>query len=153
MLKIITGNILSADEQYIAHQCNCVTTSAAGLADVIFKKWSYADCYSIRWEKDKPGTIDVRGNGYQNRYVVNMFAQVYPGKPKDAEDPYDGFQARKKYFIECMTRIDELKPKSVAVPWLIGSGMACGDFSFYKKVVEKFSERFNITFYKLPGTP
>lgn len=150
MLTIVTGNILSSKEQYIAHQCNCVTTTAAGLADVIFKKWSIADCYSIRWENDVPGTIEVRGNGKEHRFIINMFAQFNPGKPHNPDDSKDGYQARKQYFISCMTHIKNLKPDSVAMPWGIGCGLAGGDWDFYKKVIDKFSTSFNIVLYKLP---
>lgn len=150
MLKVVVGNILSSDAQYIAHQCNCVTTYAKGLADIIFKKWSYADCYSIRWENDKPGTIEIRGDGKDLRYIINMFAQYNPGKPNKADDSLDGYQARKKYFIECMKAIDTLKPESVAMPWQIGCGMAGGDWDFYKKVIDKFAGSYNIILYQLP---
>lgn len=150
MLTVVTGNILSSQEQYIAHQCNCVTTYAKGLADIIFKKWDYADCYSIRWENDKPGTIEVRGDGKESRYIINMFAQYNPGKPPGEKDPLDGIQARKGYFIECMKRVAELKPSSVSMPWQIGCGLAGGDWDFYKKVIDKFSGSLNIVLYKLP---
>lgn len=151
MLTVIEGNILSAKEEYIAHQCNCVTTHALGLAKIIFEKWSYADCYMIRWSHDKPGTIEVRGNGKENRFIVNMFGQFNPGKPYNPDDPVDGYQARKKFFIDCMKQIGELKPKSVALPWGIGCGLAGGDWTFYKKVVDKFAENYNITLYKIPA--
>ena len=150
MLKEVVGNILSSKEQYIAHQCNCVTRNAAGLAEIIFNKWSWADCYSIRWENDKPGTIEVRGNGEENRFIINMFAQFNPGKPHKADDPFDGYQARKKYFIDCMKQIGALKPKSVAMPVNIGCCLAGGDWDFYKKVIDKFAESYNIVLYKLP---
>jgi O-acetyl-ADP-ribose deacetylase (regulator of RNase III) len=32
MLKIINGNLLDSDCQYIAHQCNCYSRRGAGLA-------------------------------------------------------------------------------------------------------------------------
>ncbi len=151
MLKVVTGNILSSEEQYIAHQCNCVTTSSAGLAKIIFTKWTHAECYYIRWANDKPGTIEVRGDGkYGGRPIINMFAQFNPGKPHKADDPHDGYQARKKYFIECMKAIDALKPSSVAMPHGIGCGLAGGDWEFYEKVITKFSKSFDIVLYKLP---
>lgn len=150
MLTVIEENILSTKEQYIAHPCNCITTYASGLDGVIFKKWSYADCYSIRWDNDKPGTIEVRGNGKENRYVINMFAQINPGKPNVADDPRDGYQARKQYFINCMKQISLLNPESVAMPWFIGYGLSSESWEFYEKVIDKFSNQFNITLYKLP---
>jgi O-acetyl-ADP-ribose deacetylase (regulator of RNase III) len=150
MLNIVTGNILSSPEQYIAHQCNCVSYNAAGIAQAIFTKWSYADCYSIRWEKDKPGTIEVRGDGKENRYIINMFAQFNPGKPHKDDDPEDGYQARKQYFVQCMKLIKDLKPRSVAFPMGIGCGLAGGSWDFYKKVLEKFSSDINMVLYQIP---
>lgn len=150
VLKVVIGNILSSNEQYVAHQCNCVTSYAAGLAKLIFTKWSYSDCYMIRWENDVPGTIDIRGNGKENRYIINMFGQYNPGKPQEEDDPKDGFQARKKYFIDCMKLIGDLKPQSVALPWAVGCGLAGGDINFYNKVIDKFAESYNIVLYKLP---
>ena len=79
-----------------------------------------------------------------------MFGQVNPGKPKIPDDPIDGFQVRKKYFVECLKKIGEMNPKSVAMPWEIGCGMAGGDWEFYKKVIDKFSESYKVVLYKLP---
>jgi len=152
MLKVITGNILSAEEQYIAHQCNCVTTTSAGLAKIIFTKWTHAECYYIRWAPDKPGTIEVRGDGkYHGRLIINMFAQYNPGKPPSADDPLDGFQARKKYFIMCLNEIKKLNPVSIAFPLYIGAGMAGGDHNFYKSALTKFADsNINVVLYDLP---
>jgi O-acetyl-ADP-ribose deacetylase (regulator of RNase III) len=35
MLKIIAGNLLDSDCQYIAHQCNCYSRRGAGLASAM----------------------------------------------------------------------------------------------------------------------
>ena len=87
---------------------------------------------------------------YKTRYIINMMAQFNPGKPHKDDDPLDGYQVRKSYFISCMKLIGELKPESVAFPWQIGCGLAGGNWDFYKKVIDKFSESYNIVLYKLP---
>ena len=62
MIRVITGDLLLATEQYIAHQANCVSNGgAAGIARAIFDKYPYADCYSRRIQNDVPGTIDICG--------------------------------------------------------------------------------------------
>ena len=149
MITTIKGNILSAPEEYIAHQCNCVTHTASGIAQAIFTKWSYSDCYSIRWENDIPGTIEVRcGHLPQHKNIINMFAQYNPGKPINPDCPHDGYQARKKYFVMCLMEIKKLKPKSVAFPVRIGCGLAGGDWNFYNLALEKFAQgEINVVLY------
>ena len=148
MIITIKKNILNASEDYIAHQCNCVTHNAAGVAAQIFQKWSYADCYATRWEQDTPGTITM-GLGEKN--IINMFAQVYPGPPKDPNDPIDGFTARKKYFIQCLKQIADMIPQKsrIAFPAGIGCGLAQGDPKFYEAALNKFAINFDVTLYQI----
>ena len=105
-MEIVNGNIIEFNRaQYIAHQCNCVTDRSAGVAASIFKAFPWSDIYSQRTEHSKPGTIEIRGNGKDQRLVVNMFAQFYPGKPKFPDGKKDGYEARKAYFKSCINRI------------------------------------------------
>ena len=96
-------DILKAREEYICHQCNCVTHSAAGLAAVLFANYSYADCYSTRIEPDVPGTIHyAKGNDPCDPNIINMFGQYNPGKPRDDSPVGDSAEHRKKYFLDCL---------------------------------------------------
>lgn len=63
MIEIISGDLFTAQEQYIAHQCNCVTKRAAHLAKDMFAKYPYANIYKGRTQPDKPGHLIIRGNG------------------------------------------------------------------------------------------
>ena len=81
------------------HQTNCVTTYAKGLADVLFRKFPYADTYSRRTatsgggrgrgrgrgrggDPSLLGTIEVYGGPDTGKQgVINMFGQINPGKP------------------------------------------------------------------------
>lgn len=146
-VKTICGNLLEADTQYIAHQCNCLTLKGANLSKIIFSTFPYADIYKTRvrkhWKesRDKPGNIIIKGNGEDKRYVINMLGQLFPGSPRYPDSVTDGYKSREKYFKECLTAILEEIPnlKSIAFPWKIGCGMAGGDWNIYFKMIEDFS--------------
>lgn len=129
MIEIITGSLFDAKEKYICHQINCVTKSAAHFAKDMFDKYPYADVYTGRTDPDKPGHIIVRGNGQDQRYVVGLLGQYYPGKPKYLLSTLDGTLVREKYFYHCLLRLAKIPNlESVAFNWRIGCGAAGGDW-------------------------
>jgi O-acetyl-ADP-ribose deacetylase (regulator of RNase III) len=150
MLKIIEGNILGATESYIAHQCNCRSRDAKGVAKAIFTRFSFADCYATRWEPDVPGTINIAGDSRFKVKIINMFAQYYPGKPSE---PDDTEQMRKKWFVSCLKLIADKKINSIAMPLHIGCGLAGGDSVFYRKAIEMLAAKIDITLYDLKQLP
>ena len=133
MLEIITGDLLEAQEKYICHQTNCISTGgAAGIARAIFDKYPYADCYLDRTETSKPGTIDIRGDGKTNRFVINLYGQVYPGGCRYPMSDLDGLAARQKYFYHGLLRVAKIPDlESIAFNWRIGSGIAGGNWENY----------------------
>lgn len=163
-MKIIKGSILDASEQYIVHQCNCVTINSAGLALAIFQKYPYANVYSTRQNVSTPGSIEVRGNGNDQRYVIALFGQYYPGKHSyDAIEKYndtfvfakssDSLVSREMYFqtgLRLISLIDGIK--SVAFPWQIGCGLAGGDWVSYSNMIQNFAKNnpmIETSIYKL----
>jgi len=156
---MVSGSLFDSTAKYIAHQCNCVTNKAAHLSADVFSRYPYADVYCTRvkeqnWRncRDKPGTIDIKGDGLENRFVINMFGQIFPGKPKFPESNIDGYEARRFYFNNCLIAISKIKDlESVAFPYGVGCGAAGGDWSFYQKLIDTFSKFVNAeTFiYKL----
>lgn len=155
MIKIVEGNLLDADTKYIAHQANCLTRRSAHLAKAVFDRFPYADIYSTRrlGEKGEPGTIIIKGNGLDQRYVINMLAQYGPGKPKNPNSRVDGYDARRKYFYLCLRAIQKIEGlSSIAFPWGIGCGAAGGDWKFYNLVIEKFAASVDaeVIIVKLP---
>lgn len=162
MLEIIKENILYADTKYIAHQCNCITTKGKGLSKTIFNKYPYADIYSCRPTKvdyrnlpsdQKPGTIITKGNGKEQRYIINMLAQLYPNPPKFAQSRLDGEDARVKYFIECLDAISKIEDlESVAFPYGIGCGLAGGNWNIYFSLLKSFAKHLDpiqVILYKI----
>jgi O-acetyl-ADP-ribose deacetylase (regulator of RNase III) len=160
MLKVIKGDLLESKEKYIVHQTNCCSTGAGGLAYYLFKKFPYADVYSCRdrsmhlgWstdeigsrpavEHDQPGTIIIRGNGKDQRYVVGVMGQYYPGGPGYGKHrDIDGPIVRQRYFHQALWELAQIENlESVAFPYGIGCGLAAGDWEVYFKILNNFAD-------------
>jgi O-acetyl-ADP-ribose deacetylase (regulator of RNase III) len=141
MIEIISGDILFAKEKYIAHQCNCVSKNAGGVAWAIFDKYPYSNVYANRIEPSKMGTIDIRGNDIDQRYIINMFAQYMPGTPIDSTSIFDSANIREKSFYHCLLRIVKIPDlHSIAFPYKIGCGLAGGNWTNYLGNLNNFSE-------------
>ncbi len=141
-IELIKGDLLTCDAQFIAHQTNCISVRSAHLAKAIFDKFPYSDVYSKRDPDypDAPGTIKVMGNGKDQRFVINMFGQFYPGSPKFPDNAKDGYKARQKYFFQCLYAISKIKNlESIAFPFCVGCAAAGGDWEIYNNILEKFS--------------
>jgi O-acetyl-ADP-ribose deacetylase (regulator of RNase III) len=158
MIEIVTGDLLEAKEKYIAHVTNCVsTTSAKGIAKDIFDKFPYADCYATRTEASKAGTIDIMGDGKDNRYIINMHAIVYPGSIRYPLSTLDGQAARRKYFYNGLLRVAQIENlESIALNWRIGCGLAGGDWEYFLGTIvqmEKYLEPkgVKVVIYKRAG--
>ena len=125
---------LNKEISYIAHQCNCVTLRARGLAEAIFGTFPSADIYKNRKEAVKAGSIIIRGK------VINMLAQVYPGPPTTSESE----AMRMHWFRACLEKMkEELDPgttNSVAFPYKIGCGLAKGYWPHYHQALKEFAE-------------
>jgi hypothetical protein len=147
MLKIIDGDIFDAKEKYLLHQTNCITKRAAHLSKTVFENYPYADIYAGRTTPDKPGTIIIRGNGLDERYVVNMLGQYYPGHPKYPDSDLDGTIAREKYFYQCLLRVANIPDLiSVAIPHRIGCGAGGGNWEVYLGTIKNFEKYVNDKF-------
>ncbi len=153
--KIIEGDILDSNAQYIAHQCNCTSSGASGVAKAIFDKYPYANIYAERnsmsknapfWHK--PGEIYIRGGlPTDGRLVINMTSQVLPGGPRKLFEVAPGMsvsetsEVREQLFVQCLRKIKSIQTlESVAFPWKIGCGMGGGNWERYLFVINRFAE-------------
>lgn len=148
MIEIVTGDLLDSKEKYIAHQCNCLTENSAGTAKAIFDKWPHANTYVNRIKDenglttniDTPGHITILGDGKTDRYVINMYAQYYPGRPKFPKSTLDGIPARQNYFHRCLLRVAQIPElESIAFPWRVGCGLAGGDWEWTLGTIVNFA--------------
>jgi O-acetyl-ADP-ribose deacetylase (regulator of RNase III) len=135
MIKIIHNNLLESKKDVIAHQCNTVTKYGKGLSKDIFSKFPYSDDYS-RDSTRITGTIRIHGDGKEHRYIANLFAQYYPGKPKY----YETAEKRIAWMASCLKALGDFMNKNnlktLAIPYGMGCGLAGGDWKQYRKLFD-----------------
>lgn len=160
-ITIKEGNLLEATEEYIVQQNCCTAIRAQGLSAAIAAKWPECNPYSSRkpfaprlnWaaerDRDIPGTIRVLGGK-----VICAFAQYKHGSGKDPSSIVypDDKESRCVYFQQCLEKIAEIAPKSLAFPYGIGCGLAGGNWTVYSAMIDAFAQKYpqiSIVIYKL----
>lgn len=144
MIEYIDGDILDFKCKYIAHQCNCVSLGASGLAKDIFEKYPEANTYQYRsYFCHVPGTIDIIDIIESDISIINLYSQIYPGKENSHNDTEE---YRLRYFFNSLKNIYDLD--NIAFPYKIGCGLAGGDWSKYLRIIEKFAKNKNVYMVK-----
>ena len=154
VLKFVTHDIFSCGAQYIAHQCNCVTRKAKGLAAAVFAKYPHADTYSFpRGKRCRvPGTIEAFEPACEtDPGVINCYAQCKPGghdPPAERDEVWDPTvnpetaEKRVNWFKKCLEEITKIPGiRSVAFPHGIGCNLAGGDWPTHLRVLEEFANK------------
>ena len=143
-------SLVEAKSDYIIHQTNCMQGKAGGVAAAIFERFEKANpCDGVR----TPGTIDYYVHRHIDKtktIIVNMNAQYEPGSPRGAATQRRMFEQRLKWFDQCLVELRNLikskligknkqKRTVIAAPFLIGCGIAGGNWETYYKKLEKFA--------------
>ena len=140
MIYEIKGDLLKAEETFIAHQVNCKGVMGAGvakqiknklLAPIEFEKYRNI-CLNSSPEELLNGTIlahCVKEKTGQNQYVVDLFGENTPtGKGLDTnyEALYKALKTLKGFMISVKAPLE----KSIAIPGYLGCGLAGGDWEY-----------------------
>ena len=150
LLQEVEGDICKCDAHYIAHQTNCVTKHAKGLAKTIFTKFPWADTYSQNSPCRKVGTVSIHGDVSKGeRMVVNIYGQHGVGKGKRGKSKHSATRTsdiqsmRENYFRSALRDFEEKVRdcRSVAFPYGIGCGLAGGVWSHYEQMLREFAAR------------
>lgn len=131
-VRYVQGDLLAYHgHYYIAHQCNCTTKGARGLAQQIFSQLGN-NVYQLAPDARQPGSIIICDK------VINMFAQVGPGKARSGTD---SAEQRLQYFRMCLQQIRRQLPADakVAFPYKISCGLAGGNWECYKQELQQFA--------------
>lgn len=138
----ILGNLCDATEEYIVHQCNCRTYTAKGVASALFQRFPYANSYRIRQTPSSTGSIERFGDGKEQRFIVSFYAQRNCGPCSYSSETYE---QRLEWFESCFEQlIHQYHPKSIAMPFKIGCGLAGGDWNIYLALLKRLAASFHV---------
>lgn len=151
----VKGNLLDSPFQIIAHQVNCQGVMGAGVAAQIKKKWPEVfEAYQTYCSKNKVADLlgsscwaDV-GEHYPFKTVVNLFAQDGYGRDKR----YTDYEALHDALVEFITvyRFNESIPEktqlTISIPYMMGCGLAGGDWAVVQAILCEIEKQFNVVF-------
>lgn len=162
-MKHIKGDIFTSAADAILHQVNCQGVMGAGLAKQIKEKFPVVfKYYKALCDDDKRmrartcstksyllGRAQVCykedylvGQVEDNQVIVNLFAQDKYGRDGRC---YTDYEALKK----CLEYVNErFWGKTVAIPYLMGCGLAGGDWNVVSKIIENTLVDCNVILYE-----
>lgn len=158
MIKRVIGNLLTANNCIVAHQCNCQGAYNAGVAKAIRNR--YSNAYSAYMKacnhyapSDLIGHVQfvkcesdyfTAGSSPNQVIVANMFSQLNYGRIGVHTD-YVAFRK----CCESIVKVAKQRNLTVAMPCYIGCGLAGGDWNtVYSILVDCFTD-VDLTLYEL----
>jgi hypothetical protein len=166
MIHIQNGNLLKSDCDIIAHCCNCQGGFGSGIAGQIRKEFPYAyEAFKLdnRDSKDKFGTYSLGLSDYSARPITvskqydffNLYGQFDYGYDNKQ---YVSYEALLSSMIMMMEKIIDWKSLStknfkIGMPYLIGCGLAGGDWKTVEELILNVSCQFSTDIYLYRFTP
>lgn len=153
MLHYLEGDLLESDCTVIMHQANCLSIMGGGIAKSIAEKYPLAEkvdreCpYEPEYKYGKY-SLAILPNGLT---IFNLYGQLKPGRVKRS-----GQHERMRklesslhsafHLLNCSkgTNIDSTK---VGLPYGIGCGLAGGDWTKVRQILERVSDFHGIDIY------
>jgi len=140
-ITYIKGDLVKALKakqiDYLLHVTNCQGVMGAGLAKQI--KANFPDAFNVYTRELRLGYISI------NSGVINMNAQLKYGT-KARQINYGALG-------ECLARTKHHLSKqdnpAVGIPYLMGCGLAGGDFEIVLEMVEHYLAEYNVIVYTL----
>jgi O-acetyl-ADP-ribose deacetylase (regulator of RNase III) len=136
MLKIICKDILTVDQGIICHQVNCKGVMGSGIALAIKNKWP--DVYNQYRRKFleggwNVGEIQIVEVG-PNLNVCNIAGQNNYGR--GLQTNYEAIKTA--FFTLSLINKQKETPLPIYIPFLMGCGLAGGNWETYSKIIEEY---------------
>lgn len=150
MIKYVVGDLLEAKEDIICHQVNCQGAFGAGIAKQIAKEYPESKNEYVRYCKENKGILgDVLVTKEEDFLIANLFGQDYYGRYGYYFKKY-GRQTVYPALKESMILLKDKYPNSsYAFPYLIGCGLAGGDWGVVIDIIEDVFRGKDVTIYDL----
>ena len=147
--KIIEGDLTARNEGILMHQVNCQGAIGAGVSGPIIKKWPEVEQKYVKaCKKYKPDILFGKiqtvwiNNGLA---IVNSFTQLNYGNSEKTGKKY----TNESLLVRNINIVCEKYPdKMVYVPYLIGCGLAGGDWDI---VFDGIKDNENLTIVRFVG--
>lgn len=145
----VKGDVLKTPFQIIAHQVNCKGVMGAGLAKQI--RDNYPNLYNAYKDYCNYGAHlgDFLGWATSDKhYILNIFAQDDYGRDKrytDYSAMYNAFANGINDYRDLYGVGDEIQ-LTIAIPYMIGCGLAGGDWGEVQKVLLAVEKNCNVVF-------
>lgn len=160
MLKIIEGNIIDSQADYVVHQVNCKGAMNSGVAKTLrdFNEGIYIHYRLICEEKNfNPETLLGIYDEYPikqgNQIVLSLFAQNsygYDGKQyTDVEAFQKGLNTMRSKIPIFSWKNDKMHHTSIALPYKIGCGRGGANWDKVYKIIEEELNMFNVELWRL----
>ena len=156
-IKMVKGNLLDSDCEFICHQVNCQGAMNSGIAKQIRERWpivynnyitKFSACQS---SADLLGDIQIVAlyddfyKTEKHQYVINLFAQQYYGYDGKRYTSYDAFWY-------CLNLIKNTIPKGkkIGFPYKIGSDRGGANWQIiFIMISEVLGKDYEIEIYQL----
>lgn len=130
MINYITGDLLTTQSDYIAHQANCRGVMGAGLAKQIRnlnpKLYDIYRSHCINYKAQ-----DLLGKSFIYNNIITIFGQLNFGYDKNVV--YTDYNALRKAFNAIHNRLPI--DKSIAFPMGFGCGLANGNWDTVQQII------------------
>jgi O-acetyl-ADP-ribose deacetylase (regulator of RNase III) len=154
MIKIVSGDLLSATENLICHQTNCQGKMGSGVALQVKKKYPEAFDSYIELVNEYMIGGDHRSNLLgrvqsvkvdNKKWIINLFGQDKYG--------YDGnVYTDTNALFECFKQVRNVAESlqlSVAMPYMIGCYRGGADWKLVEDLLLTAFDGYEVTLYKL----
>lgn len=146
MIHHVQGNLLTSDCRVIGHQSNCLMGFGSGIAGQI--RVMYPEAYEAfkndtRTPEEKLGLYSwthCSDKGYGEKVIYNLYGQYYYGgkDPKGFDTDYEALgHALNRMVYNVGLKFG--KSTKIGLPYLIGCGLAGGDWNVVSGIIEKVS--------------
>jgi len=155
MIYHVKGDLLASDCNFIGHQSNCLLGFGSGIAGQIRKQ--IPEMYEVfkndsRKPEDKLGSLCYTKTNFG--WGFNLYGQFnYGGFHTGKIDTI--YVALEQAIDQMLIIIPRLYPDRIKVglPWLIGCGLAGGNWQKVYKIIETQSEKHGIDIHLYEYTP
>jgi O-acetyl-ADP-ribose deacetylase (regulator of RNase III) len=147
-IRIVQGDLMSAEEDILGHQVNCQGVMGSGIAKTL--RDTYTNLYPSYKQFCENYNLDELLGKCQivktgSKYVANIFGQLNYGRQKIRYTDYDALKNSLMTLRDNATKHN----LSVALPYNIGCGLANGEWNIVENIIEEVFSDYDVTLYKL----